>query len=423
MQFEFHKNLRYNFFVNLTDGAFFGAALGFASFVTIIPLFVSTLTDSAILIGLIPAIHAMGWQLPQLLMANRVAQQRRYKPMVLWLSIQERLPFLGLALVAWFLPSLSPGTAVVLIFTLLVWQGLGGGFTATAWQSMIGKIFPHDRIGTFFGAQSAAANLLASLSAVGAGILLERLESPLDFSLCFLLAAGAMTISWGFLALSREEDRQPSGGFEKNSAFLANVGLILRRDKNFRWFLAARMLSQLALMASAFYTVYAVRVHGVSEGTIGLMTGVLMATQVSANPVMGWAGDRFGHRLILLFGISAAITAATLAWLAPTGAWFYLVFVLAGISNVAAWTTPMAMTLEFGSEGERPAYIGLANTLVAPSTFLAPLFGGWLADYTGYQATFIASAIAGLVTAMVLYGGVRDPRSQVRGTVDISATD
>jgi len=60
MQFEFHKNLRYNFFVNLTDGAFFGAALGFASFVTIIPLFVSTLTDSAILIGLIPAIHAMG---------------------------------------------------------------------------------------------------------------------------------------------------------------------------------------------------------------------------------------------------------------------------------------------------------------------------------------------------------------------------
>jgi MFS family permease len=423
MNFEFHKNLRYNFVVNLADGAFFGAALGFASFVTIIPLFVSSLTDSAILIGLIPAIHSMGWQLPQLLMANRVAQQRRYKPMVLWLSIQERIPFLGLAIVAWFLPSLPKGTAVLLIFGLLVWQGLGGGFTATAWQSMIGKIFPHERIGTFFGAQSAAANLLASASAIGAGILLERLDSPLDFTLCFLLAAVAMAISWGFLALTREEDRQPNGGFERNSAFLENLGVILRRDRNFRWFLAARMLSQLALMASAFYTVYAVRTHGLSEGTIGLMTGVLMATQVTANPVMGWAGDRFGHRLILLVGISSAITAATIAWLAPTGAWFYLVFVLAGIANVAAWTTPMAMTLEFGSEGERPAYIGLANTLVAPSTFLAPLFGGWLADYAGYQATFLASAIAGLVTTIVLYTGVRDPRSFVKGTADTSALD
>jgi hypothetical protein len=28
------------------------------------PLFVSTFTDSAILIGLVPAIHNMGWQLP-----------------------------------------------------------------------------------------------------------------------------------------------------------------------------------------------------------------------------------------------------------------------------------------------------------------------------------------------------------------------
>jgi MFS family permease len=356
-------------------------------------------------------------------MANRVARQRRYKPMVLFLSIQERLPFLGLAVIAWLLPSLPRGTALILVFFLLVWQGLGGGFTATAWQSMIGKIFPHNRIGTFFGAQSAVANLLASLSAIGAGILLERLDSPLDFSLCFLLAAIAMAISWGALALTREEERQANGSFADKSAFLKNLASILRSDKNFLWFLAARMLSQLALMASAFYTVYAVRIHGLSEATIGIMTGVLMATQVTANPIMGWAGDRFGHRLVLLVGISSGISAATVAWLAPAGVWFYLVFILAGIANVAAWTTPMAMTLEFGSEIDRPAYIGLANTLVAPSTFLAPLFGGWLADISGYQTTFITSAIAGLITILVLYIGVQDPRKVTRISTNGSALD
>ena len=36
--------------------------------------------------------------------------------------------------------------------------------------------------------------------------------------------------------------------------------------------------------------------------------------------------------------------------------------------------------LEFGEEEDRPAYIGLANTLIAPFTFLAPVLGGWLAD-------------------------------------------
>jgi hypothetical protein len=45
------KNLKYNVTVNLLDGAFFGLGMGFASFVAILPLFVGTLTTSAMLIG------------------------------------------------------------------------------------------------------------------------------------------------------------------------------------------------------------------------------------------------------------------------------------------------------------------------------------------------------------------------------------
>src|SRR5210317_1853811 len=97
------KHLRYNVTVNLLDGGFFGFALGFASFTTIIPLFVSQLTDSAILIGLAPAIHTIGWQLPQLFTANRIRRLSRYKPMTLAMTIHERLPFLGFTLLAFFL--------------------------------------------------------------------------------------------------------------------------------------------------------------------------------------------------------------------------------------------------------------------------------------------------------------------------------
>ena len=52
------KHLRYNVTVGLVDGGFFGIALGFASFGTILPLFVASLTDSATSIGLLPAIHS-----------------------------------------------------------------------------------------------------------------------------------------------------------------------------------------------------------------------------------------------------------------------------------------------------------------------------------------------------------------------------
>ena len=59
---QFARNhLRYNVTVGLMDGGLFGVALGFASFGTILPLFVASMTDSATLIGLVPAIHSAGW--------------------------------------------------------------------------------------------------------------------------------------------------------------------------------------------------------------------------------------------------------------------------------------------------------------------------------------------------------------------------
>ncbi len=407
---EILKNLRHNYIVNVLDGAFFGLALGFASFVTIIPLFVSTLTQSAILIGLIPAIHTMGWQLPQLLIANRVSQQSQYKRMLLYITIHERLPFLVLAVVAWFAPRIGTQIALFLTFLILIWQGLGGGFTATSWQSMIAKIMPSDRRGTFYGTQSAAANLLASLSAIAAGYLLSNLASPLDFTLLFLFASIAMGISWLAIAQTREPITAPEAPPEDRQGFRKKITLILKQDTNFRWFLAVRMMSQVALMGFAFYTVYAVTELGMDEITVGILTGVLLGTQIVANPLMGWLGDRLGHRLLMMVGLIAASLSGLLAWLAPGPAWFYLVFILAGVANVSVWTIGLAMILDFGTPADRPAYIGLANTLIAPVTILAPILGGLLAEIYGYPAAFIASAIAGLATAVVIRSLVRDPR-------------
>lgn len=410
VQLELRKHLKHNLVVNLLDGGFFGFALGFASFVTVIPLFVSTMTNSAVLIGLIPAIHSMGWQLPQLLTADRVSRQKRYKPMMLLMTTQERIPFLGLALVAWFLPVIGERAALAITFTLLIWQGLGGGFTATAWQSMIGKIIPSERRGTFFGTQSAVANLMSSVAAVLAGLILENLASPLDFTLVFLLASAAMAVSWFFLGMTKEPASRPVSTAATPRDFWKNLGVILKRDHNFRWFVVARMLSQLALMASAFYTVYAVRRHGMSEITVGIMTGVLLGAQIAVNPILGWIGDRGSHRLAMEIGIAASGASALLAWWAPTPGWFYGVFALAGVANASVWTVGLAMTLEFGGEAERPAYIGLGNTLIAPATILAPFLGGWLADRSGYPAAFLASAAGSLATLLILRFFVRDPR-------------
>ncbi len=409
---EIALNLRHNLAANILDGAFFGLGIGLASFVTVIPLFVSTLTSSAILIGLIPAIHNMGWQLPQLLTANRVARLYRFKPMAMWMTINERVPFLGLALVAWALPSLDRSVALIITFALLIWQGLGGGLTANAWQSMISKIIPPRQRGTFFGSQSAAANLMASGSAIVAGLVLEHYGSPFGFTLCFLGACVALSISWFCMNATREPAMAPQKAPESPRVFWKGVRVILRRDQDFVWFLVARMLAQVAMVGFAFYIVYIVRRFGADEALAGVMTGVLMATQIAANPICGWIGDRSGHRLVMLIGAVTAAVGATIAWWASDVNWFFLVLILSGIANAAFWTTSLALTLEFGSTGERPAHIGLANTLVAPSTILAPFLGGILADAAGYPTAFLSSVVGSLLTIAILTFLVRDPRTR-----------
>lgn len=402
------KHLRFNVAVGVLDGAFFGSALGFASFVTVIPLFVNTLTSSAILIGLIPALHTIGWQLPQLFTAGAVSRLLRYKPMVMLMTIHERVPYLGLALVALFSQTLDANLALVIVFLLLAWQGLGGGLTATAWQSMIAKIIPPRHHGKFFGMQSATANLFASGGALLAGIILLRISSPANFALCFLLAGVGMAISYVFLMLTRETNHALNSSEFSTRSIWKQAGHVLQRDKNFSWFVTARFFAQFATAAAAFYTIYAVRTFDMNPETAGVMTSILLATQVIANPIMGALGDKFGHRAVLVLGTLAALCAALLALTSPTLEWFYLVFILTGVGNVALWAISIAMTLEFGAETERPIYVGLANTLIVPATIAAPILGGWIADTFGFQAMFGFAVLCAALTAILLQFFVRN---------------
>ena len=418
------KHLRHNVIVNLIDGGFFGVAIGFASFGTILPLFVASMTNSATLIGLVPAIHASGWLLPQLFTASHTARLRRYKRTVVMTTIHERIPFLGFAIVALLLPRIGSQVGLIFTFLFLIWQGLGGGFTANSWTSMISKIFPPESRGTFFGTQAAVANLFISGAAVGAGYLLSAFDAPVNFAYCFFIAVLFFTISWFALALTREPADYDKVIEDNPAPFWHGAGQILKRDKNFDWFLSSRILSQFATMGFSFYIVYALRRFQMDEVTAGFLTATLTIAQTVANASMGWLGDRVGHRPMLIIGAASALFSSLLAWFAPSLAWFFPIFVLSGFANVSIWTNGMTMTVDFSGEKERPFYIGLAQTLTAPATIIAPLIGGWIADTRGFVLTFAFSTLLSIVMISILIFLVKEPRKLLQTqTVAIGVED
>ena len=149
---------------------------------------------------------------------------------------------------------------MILTFLLLIWQGIGSGLSANPWQIMISKVIPGEIRSTFYGFQSAGANLFASIGAVLSGISLSKLEAPFDFSTCFFIASALYLISWFFLNATKEPKRSIIESEEPPSPIRKDVQRILKTDPTFRNFLISRVISQFGMMAFAFYTVYAVTI-------------------------------------------------------------------------------------------------------------------------------------------------------------------
>jgi len=78
------------------DMAIFMMALGAIGQLTIIPLFVSRLTDSSLAVGAVTAAFQLGW-LPQVFVAGYVERSQRKWPWVVWLTPFERMSAVVLA--------------------------------------------------------------------------------------------------------------------------------------------------------------------------------------------------------------------------------------------------------------------------------------------------------------------------------------
>lgn len=410
---EVERNYRWNFTVNVLEGASFWFGLSFVSSSTIVPLFISKLTSSPLPIGLAAVIAQAGWFLPQLFTANAVERLARKKPVVVNLGLfLERLPMWVIVLAA-PLAARSPALALGVFFLGYAWHVLGSGMVATSWQDLVARCFPVNRRGRFFGTTMFIGS---GTGAAGAGLstwLLRTSPFPTNFLYLFIIAAAGITVSWFFIALTREPIQPATALQQSNRLFWATLPVILRRDLNFRRFLLARLLLALGGMGVGFVTVAAVQRWQVADSTVGVYTAALLLGQTVGNLAFGFLADRFGHKLSLEAGALASGLAFALAWLAPSAGWYYLVFVLMGAASGAVIVSGTLVVMEFCAPERRPTYVGLANTGIGLVNVVGPLLGAWLAS-VGYGWLFALSAVINLVALVLLRQRVQEPRWAVR---------
>lgn len=403
------RHYRWNFAVNLLDGATFWFGLSFASSSTIGPLFISKLTDSPVALGLLAVVAQGGWFLPQLFTANAVERLARKKPVVVNLGFfLERLP-MWLLIPAALLAPRSATLALTLFLVGYAMHAIGAGVVATAWQDLIARCFPVEKRGRFLGLTTFIGTGMGALGAGLSAWLLVTFPFPLNFAYTFLIAAVGITVSWVFLALTREPVQAPRVERQSTRQFWDKLRSIVSRDHNFRRFLIARILLALAAMGQGFITVAAVRRWDVPDSAVGGFTAALLLGQTAGNLLFGVLADRFGHKLSLELSGVAAMLSFALAWLAPSPTWFHAVFFLLGLYLGAIVVSGILVVMEFSAPERRPTYVGLANTSVGVAGALAPLLAAAIAGFS-YNLLFAVSAATSLFGLILMRWWVREPR-------------
>lgn len=399
---------RHNYRCGLINGIFFTIGETISSPGLVLSLLIRQLGGSLTLVGLMPVIQNVGYLLPQLLVVGRVQAMRKRLPLYRNIGIMRLFAQVGLIAAILSALVLPPPISLALIIVCYILFNFTGGITTIAFQDVAAKVIPLPVRGRFFGTRQLVGGLLAF--ALGGTLVrwvlgdTSPLEFPLNFATLAFVSLLCFIVGIGSFSLIREPPQTEVGPQVSIGAVLRRAPQILRANRNYRWFIVARLLLRAGQIAEPFYIIYATERLGLSPGVAGIFVAIWALAAALSNLIWARVTDRQGPQRVMIIAGALIAFAPLLILVAPlltTGmgaalliAALGLAFLSVGAGNDGVMIVAMTYVLEVAPEDERPIYLGVANTLLGVGALL-PLLGGWLIGVIGFQSTFAIGTVLG----------------------------
>ena len=395
----FGKNAEYhrNFKLGVINGAAFNTALAFLSGSTVLPVFISNLTDSKITIGIFSTLESFGWFLPQLFAAIFIAHHHKLIKFYNSLSIYRML-FFGLA------------TASVFIFNtdnkILLWSfgicfilfALASGMAGVAFTEIVGRTIPVEKRGSYFGARMFIGGIGAILAGAAVRIIIKEIPLPINFGVIY---SGAWIIMlFGLIIFAFVREPEQIRQIEKSDPVsnLRTAFEHFRKDRNFRRLFWSRAGIHSYYMAMPFYVVFAIENLKAAEWMAGTYLTAQMIGYLGTNIFWARLSNNVSNRLVIILAGLATLLPPLFAivnLIYPMHPMLFgVVFFLIGMAEAGIGMGYISYLLEISPERGRLLSIGLIHTLIAPTVFFSAL-GGYLAQLFSIQLLF------GIVTITV----------------------
>jgi MFS family permease len=411
-QIQVQRNLTRNYLAHLAHGMLSQTGFRLLNAPTFMPAYIMLLSGgSNLAVGLSSALQSFGMTLTPLIGANLIEHRKRVLPVAFSTGWGMRGMILAISLTGLLLP--TPWALWALLFFLGVF-GLFQGMQGVIFNFLMAKLIPSSKRGRLTGLRNFLAGIISALIAwISGQFLVGQTPTAAGYSYTFLLAFVLTSIGLSSLTAVREPEPPSVRPKQDLRTRLGQVPALLRDDRDFTRYFAARALATMGRMAMPFYILHEGHATALSGSTLGILTFAFTIAGTFSNLLWGPLGDRYGFRASFLSSIGLWVGATALLMLVSGTLWVtVIVFVGIGAAVQGFQNASQNMTLEFGSRDDLPVRIAIANTASELAGTLGPLLGGVLAALAGYRAVFAVSILFLALGGGVVARYVPEPRKQ-----------
>jgi MFS family permease len=384
------KDFKRNFSLGVINGVFFNASAAFLSGSTILPVFISQLTNSKVLIGLFSSIENFGWFFPQLFAAVFIVHRKRVLGFYNKLSYL-RFGFFVLAIVGIFAFSNNPVGILISFGVCYALVNIAAGFAGAAFTEIVGKTIPTNKRGSYFGLRMFIGGSVAAAEGLIVRKIIQTHSFPHNFgylyiAACLLMLLGLITFAFVKEPVTEDRLEKASPRLQLKSALA-----IFTNDGNFRRLFWSRAIINTYYLASPFYVVFAINRLGASKSIAGVYLTAQMIGYLASNILWAWLSNHISNKKVIVvaafFSIFPPLIALTSSFFPISPITFAIVFLLLGTAEAGISMGYVNYLLEISPEKGRLLSIGVMHTLIAPTVFCSAL-GGLLSQVFSLKLLF-----------------------------------
>lgn len=160
-----------------------------------------------------------------------------------------------------------------------------------------------------------------------------------------------------------------------------------------------------------FFSLYITQKFGVGMTQAGVLIGIFSVSGMVGNMLGGALTDRFGRKVMVLFGLIFSALSSVAMGLVDNLAVFYGLAVLVGLLSDVAGPAWQAMIADILPEEQRAEGFGVLRVVANMAWIVGPTIGGFMAARS-YFLLFVMDAISSLITAAIIFRMIPETRPE-----------